>query len=195
MHPKARAGVCGDTIRLTPTTAVVIAPSMRCGGCRAATGHGDRHLRLGAGAGSPAADGAFGVAPAVCQNRGFAVADMQCLKNSPAMPADTFHVHGKITSNFTQESYASAFAEVPNHLQAGDCDQINLAQRFGAGVPGDALFASSRCAACVPRLIPPASICRMPRFCVPPRNVSDAWQGGNQTDQGYLSTQRRCAAG
>ncbi len=63
------------------------------------------------------------------------------LKNHPVLPADDFRVHGKITSNFTPDSYARAFVAVQNYLQAGDCYQINLAQRFSAGASGDALGA------------------------------------------------------
>jgi para-aminobenzoate synthetase component 1 len=66
---------------------------------------------------------------------------LQRLKNSPAIPAGTFRVRGKITSNFTPDSYASAFATVQDYLQAGDCYQINLAQRFRAAATGDALSA------------------------------------------------------
>jgi para-aminobenzoate synthetase component 1 len=63
------------------------------------------------------------------------------LQNDSALPPDSFQVHGKITSNFTPDSYASAFAAVQNYLQAGDCYQINLAQRFRAAATGDALSA------------------------------------------------------
>ena len=63
------------------------------------------------------------------------------LQNNPAPPPDDFRVHGKITSNFTPDSYASAFASVQNYLKSGDCYQINLAQRFSATASGDALGA------------------------------------------------------
>ena len=63
------------------------------------------------------------------------------LQNKPALPPDDFRVHGKITSNFTPDSYASAFASVQNYLKSGDCYQINLAQRFSAVASGDALGA------------------------------------------------------
>ena len=66
---------------------------------------------------------------------------LQRLKNIPEIPADTLRVHGKITSNFTPDSYASAFTAVQNYLQAGDCYQINLAQRFSAAATGDAFSA------------------------------------------------------
>src|SRR5450759_3358540 len=63
------------------------------------------------------------------------------LQSDAIIPPDTFRVQGKITSNFTPDSYASAFAAVQNYLQAGDCYQINLAQRFSAAATGDALGA------------------------------------------------------
>ncbi|WP_435627815.1 aminodeoxychorismate synthase component I [Candidatus Ferrigenium straubiae] len=63
------------------------------------------------------------------------------LQNLPALPADTFRVRGNIASNFTPEGYAAAFAVVQGYLQAGDCYQINLAQRFSAQAAGDAFGA------------------------------------------------------
>ena len=63
------------------------------------------------------------------------------LQSDAILPPDTFRVHGKITSNFTPDSYASAFAAVQDYLKAGDCYQINLAQRFSAAATGDALGA------------------------------------------------------
>src|SRR5574340_520869 len=63
------------------------------------------------------------------------------LRGSPRLPADTFRVRGRISSDFTRESYASAFAAVQGYLKSGDCYQINLAQRFSAAATGDALRA------------------------------------------------------
>ena len=63
------------------------------------------------------------------------------LQNPPLLPANTFRVQGPITSNFSDESYAAAFAAVQAYLQAGDCYQINLAQRFSAQAEGDAFGA------------------------------------------------------
>src|SRR5450759_1141858 len=63
------------------------------------------------------------------------------LQNYLQLPPDTFRVQGKITSNFTPANYASAFAAVQDYLQAGDCYQINLAQRFSAAATGDAFGA------------------------------------------------------
>ena len=63
------------------------------------------------------------------------------LQSNPPLPADTFRIAGKITSNFTPERYADAFATVQNYLQSGDCYQINLAQSFRAAASGDAFGA------------------------------------------------------
>lgn len=52
-----------------------------------------------------------------------------------------FRVRGKITSDFAPDSYAAAFAKVQAYLHAGDCYQVNLAQRFSAEAEGDALAA------------------------------------------------------
>lgn len=63
------------------------------------------------------------------------------LHRAGQLPADTFNVRGKICSNFTADSYAAAFAQVQSYLQAGDCYQVNLAQRFNAAASGDAFGA------------------------------------------------------
>ncbi len=63
------------------------------------------------------------------------------LQNPPPLPADTFRVRGQVSSNFTPASYATAFAAVQDYLRAGDCYQINLAQRFSAQAEGDAFGA------------------------------------------------------
>jgi para-aminobenzoate synthetase component 1 len=58
-----------------------------------------------------------------------------------AATAEKFQVHGKVQSNFTEDSYAAAFARVQDYLHAGDCYQINLAQRFSAAASGNAFAA------------------------------------------------------
>lgn len=63
------------------------------------------------------------------------------LQRAGELPADNFSVRGRITSNFTPDGYAAAFAQVQDYLQAGDCYQVNLAQRFSAVASGDALGA------------------------------------------------------
>jgi len=66
---------------------------------------------------------------------------LERLQRADGLPTDTFSVRGRITSDFTPDSYAVAFAQVQDYLQAGDCYQINLAQRFSAAASGDALEA------------------------------------------------------
>ncbi len=52
-----------------------------------------------------------------------------------------FAVQGELSSNFSSDSYRAAFAQVKAYLQAGDCYQINLAQRLSAPATGDAYCA------------------------------------------------------
>jgi len=63
------------------------------------------------------------------------------LQSAQAPICDDFRVSGAVVSDFTQKSYAAAFAAVQNYLQSGDCYQINLAQRFSAHADGNAFAA------------------------------------------------------
>lgn len=63
------------------------------------------------------------------------------LQGHAELPPDTFRVRGRIVSDFTIDSYAVAFAKVQDFLKAGDCYQVNLAQRFCAKATGDAFSA------------------------------------------------------
>ena len=76
-----------------------------------------------------------------CETEGLLQRILPRLKSNPAIPGGNFCVHGKITSNFTPDSYARAFTAVKDYLRAGDCYQVNLAQRFSAAATGDALSA------------------------------------------------------
>jgi para-aminobenzoate synthetase component 1 len=66
---------------------------------------------------------------------------LERLQHAGKLPADTFSVQGRITSNLIRTKYEAAFRTVQDYLQAGDCYQINLAQRFSAAASGDALGA------------------------------------------------------
>ena len=48
-----------------------------------------------------------------------------------------FHITGPLASNLTRESYARRFRRVIDFIEAGDCYQVNLAQRFAAPAAGD----------------------------------------------------------
>jgi len=62
-----------------------------------------------------------------------------------------FRVTSPITSNFTPQGYGHAFDHVLDYIRAGDCYQVNLAQRFVAHAEGDPWLAYQRL-----RLINPA---------------------------------------
>jgi len=50
---------------------------------------------------------------------------------------NAFKLTSQWRSNMSKESYAEKFAQVQEYLRAGDCYQINLAQRFSANYEGD----------------------------------------------------------
>lgn len=52
-----------------------------------------------------------------------------------------FKVHGCIESNLTRAGYQSAFDAIQRYLLAGDCYQVNLAQRYAAQAEGNAFQA------------------------------------------------------
>lgn len=62
-----------------------------------------------------------------------------------------FRVTSPVTSNFTPKGYGHAFDRVLDYIRAGDCYQVNLAQRFTAQAQGDPWLAYQRL-----RLINPA---------------------------------------
>ena len=64
------------------------------------------------------------------------------LFNAPFKPiVSSFKVTSKIKSNLTKLQYSQAFAKVMVYINAGDCYQVNLAQRFAAQVQGDSWLA------------------------------------------------------
>lgn len=48
-----------------------------------------------------------------------------------------FRLASSLVSNLTFEQYARAFKRIQSYIQAGDCYQVNLAQRFAAQAEGD----------------------------------------------------------
>lgn len=62
-----------------------------------------------------------------------------------------FQVTSPVTSNLTPQHYGRAFDRVLDYIRAGDCYQVNLAQRFSAQAQGDPWLAYQRL-----RLINPA---------------------------------------
>lgn len=61
---------------------------------------------------------------------------------SPTTPG--FRLHQPFRSNMSLQDYGRRFAAVQNYLHAGDCYQVNLAQRFSAPHAGDPWHAFER---------------------------------------------------
>ncbi len=59
----------------------------------------------------------------------------------PDSTQNTFQLHSEIAFNFDADSYRQAFQRIQDYLFAGDCYQVNLAQRFHAQASGDAFHA------------------------------------------------------
>lgn len=53
---------------------------------------------------------------------------------------NTFRIN-KFTRNIEAGNYASSIARIQEYIKAGDCYQVNFAQRFSAGFTGDPLIA------------------------------------------------------
>lgn len=51
-------------------------------------------------------------------------------------PVEEHHASRKITSNFTKKGYIKAIEKAKEYISAGDIYQINLSQRFSAGLGG-----------------------------------------------------------
>lgn len=63
---------------------------------------------------------------------------LQKLFSEPAASESaSFSVTSPVRSNLDVPAYASAFGRVQAYIQAGDCYQVNLAQRFSADAEGD----------------------------------------------------------
>ena len=60
-----------------------------------------------------------------------------------ARPAGTFHLNAPFAAELSREAYLARFDAVQAYIRAGDCYQINLAQRFSAPYTGD-LWAAYR---------------------------------------------------
>jgi len=107
---------------------------------------------------------------------------LERLQRKTNAPANAFRVHGQINSNFSRRSYNIAFAAVQAYLHAGDCYQVNLAQRFAARASGDAFAAY-----CTLRKLSPApyaaflSLPHAQILCASPERFLQLQQGRVQT--------------
>lgn len=67
---------------------------------------------------------------------------LQALFDAPFQPVQSsFEVKTAIDSNLTKAQYSQAFTKIKAYINAGDCYQVNLAQRFSAQVQGDSWLA------------------------------------------------------
>lgn len=65
--------------------------------------------------------------------------DLQAIFQSNAAAEEQgITVTGGINTNFDKEHYAQAFHRIKQYIRAGDCYQVNLAQRFDVGISGSA---------------------------------------------------------
>lgn len=64
----------------------------------------------------------------------------QCLA-AALTTAPPFALDARFRSNFTRQEYAQAFATIQDYIHAGDCYQVNLAQRFSSSFTGAPLAA------------------------------------------------------
>lgn len=65
---------------------------------------------------------------------------LERLQRVPPAPQQ-FQISGRVSANFTLDAYTAAFEKIRDYLRAGDCYQVNLAQRFTAPACGNALEA------------------------------------------------------
>jgi para-aminobenzoate synthetase component 1 len=64
------------------------------------------------------------------------VEDIQRLVNNGKSP-NSFRLTSQWQANMSQDQYTQKLSSISSYLQAGDCYQINLAQRFSANYTGD----------------------------------------------------------
>ena len=58
-------------------------------------------------------------------------------RQSAVEPRTRFSVNAPFVSNFSEAQYKNAFEQIQQYIQAGDCYQVNLAQRFSTSFTGD----------------------------------------------------------
>ncbi|MEJ6657108.1 MAG: aminodeoxychorismate synthase component I [Pseudomonas sp.] len=71
-------------------------------------------------------------------------AELLARLTSPAPEPDAFTLRSPFTAEQSRPAYLQAFARIQDYIQAGDCYQVNLAQRFSAPCQGDPLTAYQR---------------------------------------------------
>ncbi len=67
---------------------------------------------------------------------------LKCQEHQPAL--ENFSLQGEFASNMSKEAYQQSFQRIKHYINAGDCYQINLAQRFSASYQGSPWDAYSK---------------------------------------------------
>ncbi|MEX2367021.1 MAG: anthranilate synthase component I family protein, partial [Pseudohongiellaceae bacterium] len=62
---------------------------------------------------------------------------LACLKSEAPSGPGEFHLSSRFQSNFSEPDYTLAFKKIIDYIHAGDCYQVNLAQRYSAEYAGD----------------------------------------------------------
>ncbi len=94
---------------------------------------------------------------------------LQALFNAPFRPIESaFKVTSEVEPNLSQAQYIQAFNKIKAYIEAGDCYQVNLAQRFSANISGDSWQAYKKL-----RQISPAPFMA---FMQLPLNVTERFQ-------------------
>ncbi|HLF67486.1 MAG TPA: chorismate-binding protein, partial [Gammaproteobacteria bacterium] len=75
--------------------------------------------------------------PAALASSGWPAIKKRLLTLPPCPTPDPFLFTQAFSRNMTAELYAEKFAQIQQHLQQGDCYQINFAQRWQAEISGD----------------------------------------------------------
>ncbi len=63
-----------------------------------------------------------------------------------------FRLTSDVISNMDLPAYTAAFNKIQRYIDAGDCYQVNLAQRFAAKAEGDTWALTCNCVASAPHL-------------------------------------------
>lgn len=70
------------------------------------------------------------------------IAKIEALLLQPVSASDnTFSLQGPFTANLTEEEYSAKLQSVDDYIHAGDCYQVNFAQRFNSQFKGDSWHA------------------------------------------------------
>ena len=121
--------------------------------------------------------------------------DLVALFSAPPQPKPRapFRVRGPVKTNLSQAAYRERFDRIQAYIRAGDCYQVNLAQRFACPVTGDPWLAYRALRRCNPA--PFSAYLNLPFACIlsssPERFLE--LRGGRVVTRPIKGTRRRDA--